>query len=223
MKRRIAAIAVSMIAVGVAVMAPTAANAASRPLIRTYAGRTSVYFKGVGSQQGWFTSQSYTESVVLAPHVSLSEKSVFDYGRNDHHRSTQLYYVVGNHSYTKNGNGHWSVLGLSNSALRSEAQALNPYLTRKAFLTLPQVRRPSSSHYLVTGDYAHVGRFLQSAFGLPKAVFGGTSLKVFTISFWDDFRGRPVRITVSAKSSTFMFTVAETFSNYNKPLTIAAP
>lgn len=75
----------------------------------------------------------------------------------------------------------------------------------------------------MTGDYAQVGRFLQWEFGLSKASFGGTNLKVFTISFWADSRGRPVKIAMSAKSSTFTITAVEVFSNYNKPLTITAP
>ena len=223
MKRRVAAIAVSMLAVGITVTAPAAANAAVRVPIRTYTAQTSVYFRGVGSQQGWFTSQNYTQRAVLAPHIALSQKSVFDYGRNAHHRSTQLYYIVGNHSYTKHGSGPWSVQQLSNSALRSAAQGLNPYQAQKAFLTLPHVRHASGSHYLVTGDYAQVGRFLQWEFGLSKASFDGTNLKVFTINFWDDSRGRPVKIAMSAKSTTFTITAVEVFSNYNKPLTIAAP
>lgn len=99
----------------------------------------------------------------------------------------------------------------------------HPYQAQKAFLTLPHVRHASSSHYLVTGDYAQLGRFLQWEFGLSKASFGGTNLKVFTISFWDDSRGRPVKIAMSAKSSTFTIIAVEVFSNYNKALAITAP
>ena len=122
-----------------------------------------------------------------------------------------------------NGSGPWSVQQLSNSALRGEAQGLNPYRIQKAFLTLPQAHQASSSHYRVTGDYAQVGWFLQWEFGLSKVSFGGTNLKIFTINFWDDSSGRPVKITMSAKSSTFTITAVEAFSNYNKPLTITAP
>jgi hypothetical protein len=223
MKCRVAAVAVSMLAIGITVAAPAGANAATRVPIRTYTAQTSVFFRGVGSQRGWFTSQDYTQLVVLAPHVALGQKSVFDYGWNAHHRSTQLYYIVGNHSYTKNGSGRWSVQQLPDSALRGAAQGLNPYQAQKAFLALPDVRRASSWHYLVTGDYAQVGSFLQWEFGLSKVSFDGTDLKVFTISFWDDSRGRPAKITLTAKSSTFTATAAEIFSNYNKPLTITAP
>ena len=223
MKRRVAAVAVSVFAVGITVTVPAVANAATRVPIRTYTAQTSVYFKGIGSQQGWFTSQNYTQNVVLAPHFALSQKSVFDYGWNAHHRSTQLYYITGNHSYTKAGSGPWSVQQLSNDTLRGEAQALDPYRIQKAFFTLPQVQQAGSSHYLVTGDYAQVGWFLQWEFGLSKVSFGGTNLKIFTISFWDDSRGRPVKITMSAKSSTFTITAVEAFGNYNKPLTITAP
>lgn len=223
MKRRVAAIAVSMFTVGLIVAVPTGANAATRVPIRAYTGQTNVYFKGAGSQQGWFTSQSYSQRVVLAPHFALSQKSVFDYGWNEHHhRSTQLYYIVGNHSYTNNG-GPWSVQRFSNSALRGVAQEMNPYQAEKDFLTLPQVQQVSDSHFQVTGNYARVGWFLKLEFGESKVSFDGTNLKMFTINFWDDARGLPVKITMSATSSTFKVTAVEVFSNYNKPLTIAAP
>jgi hypothetical protein len=223
MKRPVAAIAVSVLTVGTIIAAPAAANAATQVPIRTYTGQTSVYFKGIGSKQGWFTSQNYTQGVVLAPHFALSQKSVFDYGWNTHHRSTQLYDIVGNHSYTKDGSGPWSVQQLSSSALRGDGQGLNPYQAQKSFLTLPGVQRASRSHYLVTGDYAQVGWFLNYEFGVSKVSLEGTNLKIFTISFWDDSRGRLAKITMSAKSSIFTATAAETFSNYNKPLTITAP
>ncbi|MBV9447455.1 MAG: hypothetical protein JO345_16355 [Streptosporangiaceae bacterium] len=223
MNRNVAAIAVAVFALGLTVTAPAAADVAARTPIRTYAAQISVYTKGVGSQQGWFTSQAYTEGVVLAPHVALTEKTVFDYGWNDHHRSTQLYYIVGTRSYTKNGNGPWSVQRLSSSALRGAAQSLNPYQTQKEFLALPGVMRASGTRYQVTGNYAQVGSFLLWAFSLPQVSFGGTNLKVFTISFWDGSHGRPAKIAVSARSATFAFTATETFTSYNKPLTITAP
>jgi hypothetical protein len=47
--------------------------------------------------------------------------------------------------------------------------------------------------------------------------------KIVTINLWTDSGGRPLTITVSARSADFRLTYRATLSDYNRPLVIRPP
>jgi hypothetical protein len=50
-----------------------------------------------------------------------------------------------------------------------------------------------------------------------------TRVETLTVSVWTDSSGRPVKFTVAGQSSSLIFSVTETFGNFNAPLAIFAP
>jgi len=97
---------------------------------------------------------------------------------------------VGDHQYTRNGNGRWAISTLSSKALASYARELNPYVSLAKFDALHGVRRVGARHYRVTGTYAQVGSFLAWEYGLTASHFKGGSIKAFTIDVVLDSGGR---------------------------------
>lgn len=58
---------------------------------------------------------------------------------------------------------------------------------------------------------------------LASNAFASTGTKTLTVAVTLDSGGRPVEITATGCSANNVFTATETFSHYNKPVTITAP
>jgi hypothetical protein len=111
-------------------------------------------------------------------------------------------------------------------SLNANAVAKAPirtYVSLAMFSKLPGVRRVSPGHYSVTGPLAKISPFVRHEFSLSANPFAGTGTKTLTVTVVLDSGGRPVKITASGRSASNVFTATETFSHYNKPVTITAP
>jgi hypothetical protein len=139
------------------------------------------------------------------------------------HNASSQFDIVGNHTYLKKGSGPWVRGSLSAKDRAAYARLLNPYVSLAQFNALPGVHRVSPGHYSVTGPFARISPFVRHEFDLASDAFAGTGTKALTVTLALDPAGRPVKITASGRSASNVFTAAETFAHYNKPMTITAP
>jgi hypothetical protein len=223
MYRRLAAIAVSASAVATAFAFSHSANAAAEAPIRTYTEQAGVNFTGIGSGAGFYSKIADKEKVILSPHLALASNWRNSYDLNGVHKSAGQTDMVGEHRYTRNGNGRWATSTVSTKARATYARELNPYVSLSTFDALRGIRRAGTWHYRVTGTYAQVGSFLAWEFSLTASSFKGSGIKTITIDMVLGSGGRPVKITAAGQSSIMAFTASETFTNYNKPVKISAP
>jgi hypothetical protein len=112
---------------------------------------------------------------------------------------------------------------LSAAEIRSYEEQANPYNSEAKFDAIRGVTRVGPGHYQVTGTPRQVGAFLSFEYGLAAQALTDMSVKSVTISLWLDGSGRPVKFAVTAHSPRENVGITETFTDYNKPLTIKAP
>jgi hypothetical protein len=200
------------------------ANAAAKAPIRTYTEQTSISFTGIGKDQGFFSNERGGERAALSPRLALASTSRTS-NRIDGkvHNASSRFDIVGNHTYVKQGSGRWVVGPLTTKARAHDERALNPNVSLGMFGKLPGVHRVSPGHYSVTGPFAKISPFVRYEFGLAANAFAGTGTKKLTVTAVLDSGGRPVKFTASGRSANNVFTATETFSHYNKPVTITAP
>jgi hypothetical protein len=200
------------------------ANAVAKVPIRTYTEETGISFTGIGPDKGFFSQAKGTETVALSPRLALASTSATSDRINGKIKSTTgRFAIVGNHTYIKQGGGRWVAGPLTAKARASYERLLNPYVSLAMFSKLPGVRRVSPGHYSVTGPLAEISPFVRHEFSLSPNPFAGTGTKTLTVTVVLDSGGRPVKITASGRSARNVFTAAETFGHYNKPVTITVP
>ncbi len=200
------------------------ANAVAKAPIRTYTEQASISFTGIGPDKGFFSKAKGAETVALSPRLALASTSGTSDRINGKVKNTSgRLDIVGNHTYVKQGGGHWVVGTLTAKARASYEQLLNPYVSLAMFSKLPGVRRVSPGHYSVTGPLAKISLFVRYEFSLSANPFAGTGTKTLTVTVVLDSGGRPVEITASGRSASNVFAATETFAHYNKPVTITAP
>jgi hypothetical protein len=224
-KRNLLVTAACVLSCGLALGTWSSANASSKATIRTYTEHATVSFKGVGGGvKGYLSYGTDSESVILAPHLALkSSTGTYVVLQGHVSQSSGRFDIVGRHSYTKLGGQPWMVESLSAASTAHYAQQLNPYIALSKFSVLPGIRRLSATRFTVTGSVSRISSFLSWEYSLPAKAFAGTGIRTVTVNLLLDNRGRPVKFTVAARSSTYVVSVTETFSNYNQPLTISAP
>ncbi|HEX6520049.1 MAG TPA: hypothetical protein VF070_08555 [Streptosporangiaceae bacterium] len=221
-----AASVLAVLAVTATAGAATAAAArnASRAPIRTYTQQGKISFTGYGAQRGSFTLEADSEQVVLSPRLALRSHATVSFAipiaRN---KTSVLFDVVGNNSYTKEDNHPWTKKTLSKSDMAQLKQGLDLYSMLQKFVALPGVRRLSGTHFSLTAPTSRLASFTQQEFGQAFKELARDGFKTLTINLWTDRSGRPVKITVASKSSMEICSIVETFGNFNKPLTITAP
>lgn len=223
-KRNLLVTAACVLSCGLALGTWSSANASTR-VIRTYTEHATISFKGVGGGvKGYLSYGTDSESVILAPRLAL-KSSTGNYTVLHGHvtQSSGRFDIVGKHSYTKPGSQPWIVMSLTAANLTRYAQQVNPYIALAKFSVLPGIRRLSATRFTVTGSLSRVDSFLSWEYDLPMKAFQGTGIKTVTINLLLDNRDRPAQFTASARSSTYVVSIAETFSNYNQPLRITAP
>jgi hypothetical protein len=223
MKRRIPVMVASALAAATALAFSPGAHAAAKPVIRTYTEQGSVNFTGVGTNARYFFRTWGNEKVELRPRLAFNDNWHSKFRRDGVRTSAGQLAIGGNRRYTRIGGSRWAVKTLTANQLRTWAHELDPSVALAKFDALPGVRRLAARHYRVTGTYSKIGSFLAWEFTLPAASFSGSNIKIFTIDVWTDPAGRPVKISGSARSSKLSFSVTETFTNYNKPVTIKIP
>jgi len=223
MNRRLAAAVLSAFTAAICAFS-LSANAATRAPIRTFAERNSLEFRGIGSQQGFYSKQWGGSNVALSPRLALDGTESTSYRLNGVvHNNSSHGVIVGNRSFLKQNRGAWVTSTLSAKALAAQARAQDPYTSLARFDKLSGVRRVSAGHYSVTGPFAKISPFVRYEFQLAPDAFAGTGTKTLTVTMTLDSGGRPVRFTASGRSANNVFTATETFSHYNKPVTITAP
>jgi hypothetical protein len=200
------------------------ANAAAKAPIRTYTEQASVSFTGIGSAKGFYSKEWGGEKVALSPWLAVASNVRTSFRlQGVVHNASRLFDIVGNHTYTKAGNGRWVTGPLTAKARASDERAADPYVSLARFGKLPGVRRVSAGRYTVTGPFAKISPFVRYEFGLAANAFAGTGTKTLTVAVTLDSGGRPVKITASGRSASNVFAATETFAHYNKPVTITAP
>ena len=200
------------------------ADAAAKAPIRTYTEQASLSFTGIGPVKGFYFKEWGGEKVALSPRLAVASNVRTSFRlQGVVHNASRLFDIVGNHTYTKANNGRWVTGTLSAKALASDERAANPYVSLALFGRLPGVRRVSPGHYSVTGPFAKISPFVRYEFGLASNAFAGTGTKTLTVTAVLDSGGRPVAFTASGRSANNVFAATETFSHYNKPVTITAP
>ena len=161
---------------------------------------------------------------MLSPRLAAAQNLHTSYRlRGVVHNVSSWFVIVGNHTYLKKNTGLWVTGILTAKGLTADEQALSPYVTLAHFDKLPGIRRVSPGHYSVTGPFAKISPFVRDEFGLASNAFAGTATKTLTVTMVLDSGGRPVAITASGRSANNVFTATETFSHYNKPVTITVP
>lgn len=200
------------------------ASAATKAPVRTFTERNSLEFRGVGSQQGFYSKQWGGSEVALSPRLAMDGTENTSYRLNGVvHNNSGHAVIVGNRYYLRKNGGAWAASTLSAKALAALAREQDPYTSLAKFDQLPGVRRVSPGHYSVTGPFAKISPFVRYEFQLASNAFAGTGTKTLTVTMTLDSGGRPVKITASGRSANNVFTATETFSHYNKPVTITAP
>jgi hypothetical protein len=221
MRRSLAVIAVSAAA---ACVFSLNANAVAKAPIRTYTEQATVSFTGIGSDKGFYSKARGGATVMLSPRLALASTDTTSYRLHGVvHNASSRFDIVGSHTYLKKGNGRWVTSALSAKAKAGDEQALNPYVSLARFDKLPGVHRVSPGHYSVTGPFATISPFVRYEWGLAADAFAGTGTKTLTVTAVLDSGGRPIGFTASGRSANNVFTAAETFGHYNKPVTITAP
>lgn len=223
MKRLLAVAASVAIAAGASLAASTAANA--KPAIRTYTEQGTITFRGTGPDKGFLSQAAGSESVILAPRLALrsTTKTVLALSTTGVQRDTVRFDIVGGRNYTRVDSASWQIKALSPASLRKYQRQLDPAVALREFFALRGVRRLSATHYSVTGAFAAIEPFLAAEYDLTSKNFSGSGVKTLTVSVWTNNNGWLTKITVAGQSGTLSFSAIETFGNYNKPLTIAAP
>lgn len=200
------------------------ANAAAKAPIKTYTEQVSLSFTGIGSAKGFYSKEWGGEKVALSPRLAVATNVRTSFRlQGVVHNASKLFVIVGNHTYVKADNGRWVTGTLSAKARATDERAADPYVTLAQFGKLPGVRRVSPGHYSVTGPFAKISPFVRYEFGLASDAFAGTGTKTLTVTVTLDSGGRPVEITAAGRSANNVFTATETFSHYNKPVTITVP
>jgi hypothetical protein len=223
MYRRLAAVALSASTAAICVFS-LSANAAAKAPIRTFTEQFSLEFLGVGSQQGFYLKESGGDHVVISPRLALDGSTSTSYRFNGVvHNNSDRGVIVGNRQYAKKDGGRWVASTLSAKTLAIDTLEQNPYTSLARFGKLPGIHLVSPGHYSVTGPFAKISPFVRYEFELASDAFAGTGTKTLTVTMALDSGGRPVKITASGRSADNVFTVTETFSHYNKPVTITAP
>jgi len=200
-----------------------AAHVAAKPSIRTFTEQQTITFRGSGQDKSYLSEMTGSESVILGRVLAMKQAQSFLLELDGTHRSTASLVVIGNHSYTRTGNGSWRVKVLSAAAQRLYRQEANPGVELARFFALHGVRRVGAGRYTVTGSLQAVVPFLSWAYGLTAKNFTGADPRAITVSVWTNRDGWPVEIRTTGQAASSLFSVTETFGNYNKSLSISKP
>jgi len=227
MKRHIAAIATAAIAAGgVALAVAPGVNASAQAPIRTYHYSENFNLTGLGQDAGWYDRFSSKQTANLSGRLAMSEGEQAKYF-NSHDKlvsNDSMAYIVNGRFYSKNdGASIWTSTKLTAAQQRVVAQDLDPYYSAALIYALPGIRPVGAGHYQVTGTPAQMSPFLTHEYGLTANDLTSGGIKAVTVNLFVGPAGRPLEFTVSAHSSLENVTIAEKFSDYNKPVTIKAP
>jgi hypothetical protein len=223
MKRRVPAIAASALAAAMALTFSPAANAAAKAKILTYTEQASFDFTGLGADAGNYFRTWQNERVELGPRLEFAYNWHDKNRLNGVHSSSGQTVIVGDRRYTRSGSGPWTSKALTAKQRRAYEYGLDPNVTLAKFYASPGIKRVAAGHYRVTGTYARVGSFLFYEYGMTASFFKGSNVKTFTIDLRVDRSRRPVKVTVTGRSSTWEFSITEAFAHYNKPVVIRVP
>ncbi len=220
-------LAATAVAAGVAIASavPASASAAAPAPIRTYHETFGMNLVGTGTLAGWYYHTNGVELVVLSPRLQFYtafRQEGFN-NSNKLYKTNEVDYLVGGSLYTRVNSGNWRVQKQSPRQLRTDIYELNTAVALAKFQAIPGVTLVGAHHYQVTASRAQANAFLTFEYSLTSSDLAAGGITAVTIGAWTDSSGRVTRFVVTAKSAEEHVSVVETFSSYNRPLTITAP
>ena len=222
-----AMLAATTVAAGVAIACavPTGANAATLTPVRTYHEAVDFNLVGTGADAGWYYHYKGVQRVVLSPRVAYyTAFRAKGFGNNGKpFKTNEVQYLVGGRLYTLVNGGRWRVQKQSPGQLRADAYQLNTAVGLAKFEAIPGVALVGPDHYQVTASRAQATAFLTREYNLTSNDLASGGITAVTIGAWTDSSGHVTKFVITAKSSHEQVSVVETFTGYNRPLTITAP
>jgi hypothetical protein len=232
MRRQLATI---VIAAGTIAATATAASASvsasgsgsAQAPIRTFMDTVSLQLNGYSSgEAGWYFHELYLTSIVRSPGFAeqgTDRDSGSDNGSGKPFSSVSQSYTVNGIYYRQNAAGKWSGSKMSPADLKGVENGADPYYSLAKFRAIPGVALVGPGHYRVTCTVGRFGSFFSWEYAEPASILTDNGIKSATLNFWLDSSGRPVKDTITGQSASVRLSAFETFTNYNKPLTIKAP
>jgi hypothetical protein len=222
-----AVLAATTVAAGVAIASalPARANAATPTSVRTYHEALDFNLVGTGTHAGWYYHYNGVELVVLSPrleyYTAFRQEAFGNNGKLT--KTNEVQYIVGGWLYTGVNGGRWRVQKQSPRQLQADVYQFNTAVGLAKFEAIPGVTLVGPHHYQVTASRAQANAFLTYEYNLTSNDLASGSITAVTIGAWTDSRGHVTRFVITAKSAEEQVSVVETFTGYNRPLTITAP
>ena len=228
MRGRLSAIlAATAVAAGAAVASawPAGASTATPAPVRTYHEVLNFNLVGTGTGAGWYYHYNGVELVVLSPHLQYYTAFRWEgFNKNDKLTKTnEVQYVVGGWLYTRVNGGRWRVNKQSRAQLRAWVHQLDTAVSLAKFQAIPGVTLVGPHHYQVIASRAQANGFLTYEYNLTSGDLASGGITAVTIGAWTDGSGHVTKFVITAKSAQERVDVVETFTGYNRPLTITAP
>ena len=222
-----AILATTAVAVGAVVASASYADATAVTTapVRTFHEALNFNLVGTGSLAGWYRHLNALQLVVLSPRLEYYT-TFRDEGFDSNGKlvkTNEVDYIVGGSQYTRVNSGRWSVQKQSPAQLRADVYAFNTAVGLAKFKAIPGIKLVAPHHYQVTASRAHANAFLTYEYGLTSSDLADGHIAAVTIGVWTDSSGYLTKIMVTAKSAEESVYSVETFTDYNKPLTITAP
>ena len=220
----LAATAVTVGAVAASAL-PASANPAARVPIRTYHEAASFNLIGTGALAGWYHRFNLVELMAFSPHLEFYS-TYRDEGFNNNGKPVKtnyVEYIVGGSLYTRANGGRWNVRKQSPRQLQADIYGLDPAVSLAKFRAIPGVTLVGPRHYQVTASPAHANAFLSYEYYLTSSDLASGHITAVTLSAWTDGNGHVTKFVITAKSAEETVNIVETFTAYNRPLTITAP
>lgn len=234
--KRILVAAATIAAIGGTAFAamPNASASSSASTVRTFIDTWRIVATPIGSRARWCQKDpggceyviSDQNATILKPSYEFQDTYRWSYptttGRSYNH---VLSYLVGRSFYTSASDAPtWKVTHETAATIASWAAQGGPGAELAAFRAIPSVLLVGTRHYRVTCTVARAKAFFSTAYGNDSfAQFKGTGIKSLTINVWVDSAGRLTKESVTGQSPTWAIAATETFTNYNKMLTVKAP
>jgi hypothetical protein len=209
------------------VSASALALASAQAPIRTFTDTVSLQLNGYSSAAaGWYFHELYLTSIVRSPGLAehgTDRDSGSDNGSGKPYNSVSQNYTVNGVYYRQNAAGKWAGSKLSAAELKGIENGADPYYSLAKFRSIPGVALVGPGHYQVTCTVSRFGSFFAWEYSEPTSILTDNGIKSATLNFWLDSSGRPVKDTITGQGANVRLSGAETFTDYNKPLTIKAP
>jgi hypothetical protein len=228
MDRRRALATGSVLAVGLtmigATFTATAADAASKPKIKSYVETDTVSFRGFGHQKGWSAGEALTHKAVLSP--KFGEEVTGHWSNTYRHQAGRWHYVLAKGAttaYRSDDGGPWKAFSFTPAQLAQTRAQNDPMHIPPLMFKLHVAHHVGKGHWRATGTLNQLKPLINGELPVTTVTFAAHGYKKLTIDLWLDSRGRPTGITATGTARSERVRVTESFTRYDKPITITAP